>query len=648
MPEVNRSPLLVNESDLANLRASGLTDETIRRNMLRSYNGALDFPYRDIYGHVGDFRRRRLHRPLIGKDGKAIKYVQPKRSPLRAYFPEASLKLLRDGTSDVYITEGEKKALALSQLGLAAIGIGGMWGGCKKGSAELINDLAEVPWRDRAVFLVFDYDAKASTRREADAARTRLAGALKVAGAGEVYSVTLPPGPNGGKCGVDDYLVAHGGEAFLHLVDKAIPVIKIISGVASESGGITSIKIIPTLGEAAYHGPIGDFLRSVAPYTEATDAGILAHLLPALGVYIGPGPYVFAGSKQYARLNTALVGPTSTGRKGTALAPVDLAMELIAPSFWKEQRVGGLSTGEGLVEKVADKKTKNPETGEWEVEEVEKRLYVVEEEFSKVLAQIRREGNILSQILRESFDSGNLAVLTRNNPLQAFGAHIAITGHITPEELFDRFNHIEMCNGFGNRFLWFVVKSDKVLPLCQPIPANVFEAFQERVRHLHKLGSGKRWAVPLADASMGKWRKEIYPYIREDKPGFAGALAARGSAMVLRVALIYFLLDPPQTGVSRGIEPIHLDAAMAVWRYCEESVQMLFRSRAGTFLGDKILELLANGPMTKDALNDHLSPKQKAEVAGVLANLEAASLILKTTVPSGGAGRPATVYELVK
>src|SRR5262249_41685218 len=112
---------------------------------------------------------------------------------------------------------------------------------------------------------------------------------------------------------------------------------------------------------------------------------------------------------------------------------------------------------------------------------VEKRLYVVEEEFSKVLAQIRRDGNILSQILRESYESGNLAVLTRKNPIQAVGAHITVTGHIPPEELFDRFNHVEMANGFGNRFLWFAVHSDKVFPFCEPIPVGVYDDFG---RHL--------------------------------------------------------------------------------------------------------------------------------------------------------------------
>jgi hypothetical protein len=612
---------------LENLRASGLIDATIWANGLRTEEDCLVFPYRDLDGAVNCFARRRLHKPKV-IDGKQVRYIQPKGSALRGYFPIASLTKLRDGEDPVYITEGEKKALALSQLGLAAVGIGGIWCGCKKGTEELIDDLAAVSWRDRIVYIVFDFDEKASTRQEANAARKRLAKALRTAGAGQVFNVELPPGPDGAKQGVDDFLVAQDAMAFGRLVERGVSVVSGVSGVS----GVT----VPVLGEAAYHGPIGEFIRGVAPYTEATDAGILAHLLPALGTIIGPGPYVCtSGAKQPARVNTVLVGATSTGRKGTALVPVDLLMNLVDGDFWQAQRVNGLATGEGLIARVASKET---EEG---IEFVEKRLYVVEEEFSKVLAQLRRDGNILSQVLRESYESGNLSVLTRKSPLQANGAHICISGHITPEELYDRFNHVEQCNGFGNRFAWFVVKSDKVLPFCEPIPDSVFQRFAPQVRRIANYRAGR---IPLATASREKWEEIYTQCLRPEKPGFAGAMLARGSSMVLRVALIYFLLDPPLRR-SQGIAPVHLDAAMAVWSYCEESVQMLFEGQAGTELGDRVLELLANGPMTKEELNSHLSASQKREIAGVLNGLEGAKQIHKAA-RKGDTGRPATVWEL--
>ena len=223
MPKLTLLPVC--PADLQSLRASGLTNYTILTNQLRTEEQALVFPYRDLDGIVNCFARRRPHFPRVS-DGKPAKYEQPKGSPLKAYYPAASLGKLRDGKSPVYITEGEKKALALSQLDLAAVGIGGVWCGCKKRTTELIDDLAVLAWADRLVYVVFDFDKKADTRCQVNAARVRLASALRKAGAKEVYAVELPPGPDGAKQGVDDFLVACGAggpDAFRKLVAQAAP-----------------------------------------------------------------------------------------------------------------------------------------------------------------------------------------------------------------------------------------------------------------------------------------------------------------------------------------------------------------------------------------------------------------------------------------
>lgn len=421
--------------------------------------------------------------------------------------------------------------------------------------------------------------------------------------------------------------------------------VSVVSGVTGVTG-VTGVSGVtpPLLGEEAYEGPIGDFLHEVDPSTEATVAGILAHLLPAIGTYIGPGPFTStSGDRQSARVNTVLVGPTSTGRKGTSRVPVDRLMKLVEPGFWMEQCVGGLSTGEGLINKVADKKEWNEELEEEEVVPVDKRCHAIEPEFSRVLVQIRRPENILSQVLRECFDSGNLYVLTRNNPLQAIGAHISVTAHITAEELAARFSGIEMANGFGNRFLWFFVRSDKIKPFCDPFPDGAFERFALRIRHLGNLPDSE---ITLAPQTREMWQ-QIYPSLRAEKPGFAGMMLARGSSIVLRVALIYSLLDPAPRSVKKMIWPIHLNAALAVWRYNEESVRLLFGKRAGTSLGDSILKQLAEGPLTKEQLNGHVSKGQRQELRPVLRELEAAALI-QSSKRKEGTGRPATVYELVR
>jgi hypothetical protein len=246
------APLRVAGLDLRDLRASGLSDETISLNNIYTerdvaklarllnrvperpskdfkefmQSGGMVFPYRDLNGVVNCFARVRPHDPRY-QQGKPVKYESPVGSHVRAYFPRDALKGLREGDRLVYITEGEKKALALAQLGLVAIGLGGIWCGCKKtdsGSHQLIDDLREIVWCRRLVYVVFDYDTSIKTRHHSAAAARRLATVLRLAGADEVYWVELPPGPGGSKQGVDDFLVARGPEAFTELSKRAEPV----------------------------------------------------------------------------------------------------------------------------------------------------------------------------------------------------------------------------------------------------------------------------------------------------------------------------------------------------------------------------------------------------------------------------------------
>jgi hypothetical protein len=240
MPKCDDGPFLLPE-DLANLRGSGLTDETVARAGIRTVIGAsgylsrvlnrhhtadaclggLLFPYFELDGTPNHYVRLRPHTPRKDKEGRPIRYESPKDTPLRAYFALPTLDQLRDGQSDICVTEGEKKSLALSQLGYAAIGLGGVYGWKVQGKEELLPDLLAVPWAGRRAIIVFDWDPKPQTRHYVDQAAVRLAKLLRTAGAREVLRVELPPGPNGAKQGVDDFVVAHGPDAFRKLVEDA-------------------------------------------------------------------------------------------------------------------------------------------------------------------------------------------------------------------------------------------------------------------------------------------------------------------------------------------------------------------------------------------------------------------------------------------
>jgi hypothetical protein len=94
----------------------------------------------------------------------------------------------------------------------------------------------------------------------------------------------------------------------------------------------------------------------------------------------------------------------------------------------------------------------------------DKRLMIVESEFAGALRVMPQEGNILSRVLRDGWDRGDLATLTKNSPARATGSCISVIGHITATELRIYFDRTEMANGFGNRFLFACVRRSKFLP----------------------------------------------------------------------------------------------------------------------------------------------------------------------------------------
>src|SRR5437660_7321035 len=95
---------------------------------------------------------------------------------------------------------------------------------------------------------------------------------------------------------------------------------------------------------------------------------------------------------------------------------------------------------------------------------------VIESEFSGALRVMQREGNILSRVLRDAWDRGDLATMTKNSPARATGAGISIVGHITAAELRECLDRTDMANGFANRFLFACVRRSKLLPFGGNLP----------------------------------------------------------------------------------------------------------------------------------------------------------------------------------
>ena len=66
--------------------------------------------------------------------------------------------ILKNPSIPLYITEGEKKALAACQSGLPCVALSGLWNWKNKGDDALISDFYLIAFKNREVFIVPDND----------------------------------------------------------------------------------------------------------------------------------------------------------------------------------------------------------------------------------------------------------------------------------------------------------------------------------------------------------------------------------------------------------------------------------------------------------------------------------------------------------
>jgi hypothetical protein len=117
-----------------------------------------------------------------------------------------------------------------------------------------------------------------------------------------------------------------------------------------------------------------------------------------------------------------LLGETAKGRKGTALNRIRRLMEQVDPDWYESCIATGLSSGEGVMERLRDPIVEEDEEGTLQVIDPgapDKRLLIEEPEFGSPLTVMRREGNTLSMVARNLWDDRVLQTMTRTKPLRA-------------------------------------------------------------------------------------------------------------------------------------------------------------------------------------------------------------------------------------
>jgi 5S rRNA maturation endonuclease (ribonuclease M5) len=406
------------------------------------------------------------------------------------------------------------------------------------------------------------------------------------------------------------------------------------------------------LDEAAFHGLAGEVVRTIEPHSEGDPAAIMVMFLSAFGNLIGASAHFEAEARQHpGRFWPVLVGATSKGRKGSAWSGVRHILRCVDEPWLTKCTGSGLSSGEGLIFAVRDPVVRLKKAASGSVEEVvedggvqDKRLLVIEEEFSAVLKVCAREGNTLSDLLRRAWDGDVLRTMTRRSPLRATGTHVSVVGHVTQAELHRLLATTDCLNGFGNRFVWVAVRRSKLLPEGGRL---LDENLAPLVLRLRKALDFARTAGLLrrADAARERWA-DAYPILTRERGGVFGAITGRAEAQVMRMALLYALLD-----CSPQIDVQHLEAALAVWDFCDRSAAFIFGESLGDTTADKILDALrtADDGLTRSAVHQLFGGNLRApEMDRALGTLERLKLAQWTKEPGRGVGRPAVVWRAVQ
>jgi hypothetical protein len=405
------------------------------------------------------------------------------------------------------------------------------------------------------------------------------------------------------------------------------------------------------LAEEAYHGLAGEIVRVLEPASESDPAALLVQTVIGFGNLVGRTAHcVVESDRHFGNEFAVLVGRTSKARKGTSWGRVHGLLSEAEEEWAKERVQTGLSSGEGLIWAVRDpikKRERVKERGEpVRYEEVEadpgisdKRLLIVEPEFANVLKQTERQGNTLSAVLRSAWDGADLRTMTKNSPARATGAHVSLIGHITIEELRRYLTTTEMANGFGNRHMWICAKRSKLLPHGSRPDAIALSDL--RARLADALTTARATAELAYDEKAAEIWADVYGPLSEGRAGLTGALLGRAEAHVLRLSMLYALLDS-----AAAIAAEHLLAALALWDYCEQSVLHIFGDALGDPVADELLRLLRAAPdgMSRNQMYDHFGRHQSSDRIGkALAMLATQGKARPETQQTGG--RPREVWK---
>lgn len=204
----------------------------------------------------GIFHRLRLDNP-----GRLPKYMQPKGHANRLDVHPRQHERIKQPGGMRYVTEGEKKVDAGVSHGLLMIGLSGVWNGQK--DKNLIPDWDLLPVRGEKHSILFDSDIE--TNEHVQGAAERTARLLRECGA-EVFITLLPPAPDGGKQGLDDFFAGGGTVKEIEMLTRPYDpaIVERVRLTRNQKLGAAALDLERRFWSAEWKGVGGHSARDVA------------------------------------------------------------------------------------------------------------------------------------------------------------------------------------------------------------------------------------------------------------------------------------------------------------------------------------------------------------------------------------------------
>jgi hypothetical protein len=353
------------------------------------------------------------------------------------------------------------------------------------------------------------------------------------------------------------------------------------TAAAAEADDADDLVVVPTprrqppaLADGALHGPLGEIVRAVAPYTEAAPAALFAYLAAFLGAdaaaAIGREPFRELYDLYTPRGYFLLVGPSGRGRKDTAANLIRTLLEEagIAPLI-----VAGANSAEALIRDLHRLAPEEEPPRPLFPRRVARAAVVRETEFGRLLTLTQRQGETLSAVLRAGFDSTTLRTSRADGAVDIQDVHLALVGHVPTEEL-QRLNLREhLASGLLNRHLPIWTERPHVLAAPTPVPVEIRLRAREVLQGIYQYLAAVRRGeapVPERDAAARALWGEWYPRwsTTQRAPALAQA-TERVPTYASRLATLFALADRSATVTAEHLAAgiLWAEHGALVWEY---------------------------------------------------------------------------------